>query len=325
VDEGLQLDPGAQGSRQHPAEELPAGLDGALGPAVLLALEAVDVHRQLRRHVELVQVEEAPAGQLGAVREVEVLGDRVVLPAAGLGDGPAAPDAGGAVEVEEAAAAVAGGVLDQEMAVQEDGLEPGEQGVPPVDVAPSRLHHPQGLVGHQVGHGPAQEIGAGQEVGVEDGQQLTPGAGGARLQGAGLEAGALPAVQVVDVQAPAAVVGHPLGDDLRRLIVGVVQHLDLQAVPGVVQAADGIDEPPGHVHLVVQWQLDGDQGPPGGRRRQRRSPMAGAQVRGHQEDAVGAVRGEGSEGEVVQCQDSRFHGRGDRRHGPPPAGPGPDP
>ncbi len=73
----------------------------ALGPAVLLALEAVHVRRQFRGHDDVREVNEAPALHLRAVAQVHVLGERVMLPAAGVDDAPLAPDAGGAVEVEE--------------------------------------------------------------------------------------------------------------------------------------------------------------------------------------------------------------------------------
>ena len=53
-----------------------------------------------------------------------------MLPAAGVGDGLAAPHAGGAVEVEELAGAGAGTMLEDEVAIEEDGLDLGE----PVDL-----------------------------------------------------------------------------------------------------------------------------------------------------------------------------------------------
>ena len=51
------------------------------------------------------QVDEPPALQLRAVAEVGILGQRVVLPAAGVVDHPPPQDARGAVEVEEQPAA----------------------------------------------------------------------------------------------------------------------------------------------------------------------------------------------------------------------------
>ena len=137
---------GAQDARQ----QLDGGLHRALGPAVGLLLEADHFRRKLGRGAELRQVDELPALDLAAVAEIEVFGERVVLPAAGVVDGGAAPDAGRAVEVHEPAAAVAGGVLDDEVAVEEDRLALGEQRRIAVEVVPAHLHHADLVVGEIV-------------------------------------------------------------------------------------------------------------------------------------------------------------------------------
>ena len=74
------------------------------------------------RH-DVGQEHEPPAAQLRAVAEVEIFGQRVVLPAAGVVDRGAPPDAGRAVEVEEAAGAVAPAVLEHEVRVEQDRLD----------------------------------------------------------------------------------------------------------------------------------------------------------------------------------------------------------
>src|SRR5207244_9578513 len=117
--------------------ELPRGLDAALRPAVLLRLERVHLDRDLGRRDDLGQVDELPALELGAVAQIEVFGERIVLPAAGVFDGGAPPDARGSVEIEEAAAAVARGVLDDEVPVEEDGLRLRQMAVVAVRVLPA--------------------------------------------------------------------------------------------------------------------------------------------------------------------------------------------
>ena len=72
--------------REDPRQQLAAGLDRALGPAVLLRLEGVHLDRKLGRHDDVREEEELPAAQLGAIAEVEILGQRVVLPAAAVND-----------------------------------------------------------------------------------------------------------------------------------------------------------------------------------------------------------------------------------------------
>jgi hypothetical protein len=61
------------------------------------------------------------------VGKVEILGQGVVLPTAGLCDRLAAPDAGGAVEVEEAPRPIAGRMLDHKVTIEEKGLDSGQQ------------------------------------------------------------------------------------------------------------------------------------------------------------------------------------------------------
>ncbi len=92
-------------------QELLAGLDRAFGPAMLLRLEAIHVHRQLGGGNDIWQKDELPAGQLRAITQIEVLRQRIVLPAPSLFDARAAPEPRGAVEVKEAATAAAGGLL----------------------------------------------------------------------------------------------------------------------------------------------------------------------------------------------------------------------
>src|ERR1700735_3747541 len=102
---GLYLDlarnVGAKDHRKH----FDRGLDEALGPARLLGLEGGHLDGQLGRALDIRQVFELPSGKLGAVAEIGVFGEGVVLPATGVGDRLSAPHTGGAIEVEEIAGA----------------------------------------------------------------------------------------------------------------------------------------------------------------------------------------------------------------------------
>ena len=101
------------GSFPDPRQDLEAGLDGALGPALLLGLESVHLLGEFCWDDEIRQEEKAPSFQLCAVAKIEILRERVVVPSPRLHDGLPAPDAGGAVEVEESARVAAGGLLKQ--------------------------------------------------------------------------------------------------------------------------------------------------------------------------------------------------------------------
>ncbi len=106
-------------------QDFDAGLDEPLGPARLLRLESGHFDGQLRRALDLRQIFKPPPGQLRAVAEVSVFSECVVLPAAAVDDGLDAPHAGGAVEVEVVAGTDACAMLNDKVAVEEDGLDLG--------------------------------------------------------------------------------------------------------------------------------------------------------------------------------------------------------
>src|SRR6266850_3513098 len=115
-------------------EDFLCGLHQALGPSRLLRFEAVHVHGKLGSALNVREVEKLPAFELRTIGKIGVFGERIVLPAAGIVDGFAAPHASGAVEIEKSAAAGARAMLDNEMAVEKNGLNVGEQGVVAVEV-----------------------------------------------------------------------------------------------------------------------------------------------------------------------------------------------
>ena len=115
--------------RKNPGQDLLRNLDQSLGPARLLGLERRHLDRQLGGTLYVLQIKKFPSLQLGAIREVGVFGESVVLPTASLVNGHATPHAGSAVEVEEHAATSAAGVLQHEVAVEQDGLDLGQERV----------------------------------------------------------------------------------------------------------------------------------------------------------------------------------------------------
>src|SRR5205823_9642446 len=115
-----------------------------------------------------------PAAKLRAVGEIGILGERIVLPASGVVYSFPAPNSRSSIEIEEAAAACTRAMLDDEMAVEQDAFDFGKRRVIAVEISPARLHHGQlGIA--EVRQGKAQKIGAGLEIGVENGDQFAYG------------------------------------------------------------------------------------------------------------------------------------------------------
>src|SRR5215207_4872497 len=96
---------------------------------MLLGLKAIHIDGKLGRHDGLRQVNKLPAFHLRSVAEVEVFSQRVIVPAARIGYAGFAPNTGGAVEVKKSAAATSGGLLEEEVAIEEKGLHLREEGI----------------------------------------------------------------------------------------------------------------------------------------------------------------------------------------------------
>src|SRR5205809_7824463 len=112
MEERFGLDVPGRVRAEHARKDFLRRLHEPLGPASLLRLKSIDVYGKLGGAFDLREIEKFPTAKLCAIGKVGVFGEGVVLPAAGVGDGRAAPDTGRAVEIEEGAAAGARAVLD---------------------------------------------------------------------------------------------------------------------------------------------------------------------------------------------------------------------
>ena len=257
MDQRLYLHPCWLVGGEDGACELAGGLHGSFCPAVLLDLERAHVGGQLSGGDEIPEEHELPAGELSAIGQVEILGQRVVLPATCILNAGALPDTGGAVEVEELSGAVACGVLQDKVPVEQHSGQPREQGVLLVEVSPPGLDHTDALAAQEVRHGHPKEVRRGHEVGVEHCKVLTARDLHARLERTGLEADPVSSADNLHVDScclPAR--GSSLGDR-GGVIGGVVEDLDLQLVGGPVQGGSGVDEALDDVALVEHRELNG--------------------------------------------------------------------
>ena len=75
----------------NPRQKFFAGLDRALGPAMLLRFEAVHVDRQLRRRDNVGKENKFPTRELSAIAQIKVFTKCVVLPTASLFDARLTP------------------------------------------------------------------------------------------------------------------------------------------------------------------------------------------------------------------------------------------
>ncbi len=188
VNDPFQLNtPGLVGAEKR-SEQLQGGLDAPLGPTGLLPLETADLGRQLGRDDDVGHIPYLPAAQLSAVAEVEVLSQRVSLPAAGIPNAGPPPDASSAVKVDKQPSPAPCRLLDDKVTVHPQRLGLGEERVVPVEMAPTGLDAADDGVG-KVGDDPLQKVWRRKKIGVKDGNQFSLGLSQASGQRPGLETG----------------------------------------------------------------------------------------------------------------------------------------
>jgi len=131
-----------------------------------------------------------------------------------------------------------------------------------VEVVPARLREPDPRVVEDAPFTdqPTEEIRSGQEIGIEDGDQLASRTGQAGCQRAGLVTCAVGAVYPFDTNAASARARHRPARDLGRVVGRIIQHLDVQLVARIILRRCRRDDPFSEVALVEQRDLDGDGG-----------------------------------------------------------------
>ncbi len=204
---------------------------------MLLRFEAVHVHWQFRRRHDIGEENEPPAFELRAIAEVEVLGERVMLPATGLLNAGFAPETGGAVEVEKAPASAARHLFEEKVAVEEHRLHAGEKRVAAIEVAPAGLDHADFRIGEKV-DGRLEQLRLWDKVGVEDANEFPPRRGQPGLERSRLVADAMGALNQLDIKPAGGEAVNRRAGQIAGLVGRIVEHLDLQEFPRIIEFAD---------------------------------------------------------------------------------------
>src|SRR5207245_3109444 len=214
-------------------------------------LELGDDDRQLGRTDDLRDIEDLPPAELGSITEIEILREGVMRPATGVLDGGPPPDAGRPVEVEQEMAAAPRRLFDAEVTIDAQRLRPCQQGEVLVEMPPASLDDPDVRL-REIGDGSPKKIRGRNEVRVEDRHELPARLLEPSRQRSGLEARALDPVDVDYVNAARLQPLHHLGEDALRVVRRLVENLDLKPVCRIVEVGRGLQQPPGHVPLVVE-------------------------------------------------------------------------
>src|SRR5690349_23374578 len=122
---------------------------------------------------------------------------------------------------------------------------------------PAGLHHADARITEVVDH-THEPVFRWNEVGIEDGDELTFCGVETFLQRSGFESVAVAAMDVGDRITQSRVPLNYGISNLYSFVSGIVEHLDVELVFGIVKAADRIDQPVHNELLVEDRELDGD-------------------------------------------------------------------
>jgi len=103
-----------------------------------------------------------------------------------------------------------------------------------------------------------QKIRLRYEVGIKDRNEITLGTFHAGSERSGLVTNAIGPMEVVDIQPVVSIFLGLSPRYIHSLIRRVVENLDLEEVPWIVETSDRVDEALHDVHLVEDGQLHGD-------------------------------------------------------------------
>src|SRR5205807_5376761 len=113
----------------------------------------------------------------------------------------------------------------------------------------------------EIGNGAAEEVGFGDEVGIENGDKFAAGSFKAVFKGAGFVAFAVGAVNISDGHACRGVAIDAGFGDFTSFVGGIVEDLHVEEFMWIIETGDGFDEALDDVTLIEDGELDGDARP----------------------------------------------------------------
>ena len=160
-------------------------------PAALLYPPAGQAVGQLARHGDGDEVQGTPSSHLGAVAEVEILGQCIAMPSTRSLDRGSSPNAAGPVEGEELTRPASRRLLNREMAFENDLLRMCHAVLPGIQEVASGLNKGEMGVIEQGPKTESQKIGWRNVIGIENGYKRLPGTSEPGPQGPSFETGAM--------------------------------------------------------------------------------------------------------------------------------------
>src|SRR6266849_8674383 len=121
-------------------------------------------------------------------------------------------------------------------------------------MSPTRLDHSNFRIGEKI-NGALEQVGLRDKIGVENTDKIAFG----KLESCGestrFEASAINAMDELDIETAPAQFVRAGRSQFPSIIGRIIQHLNLEKLPRVVQFADGAKQTLDHVNFVKDWQL----------------------------------------------------------------------
>ena len=179
-----------------------------------------------------------------------------MLPSTSIVDTSIPPNPGGTIEIDKVSLTISTRLFYRKVSIQSECLQTGECAVIFVDMFPTGLHHPELIVANKMRDGSLEEIFGRKEIRIEDRSELPFRFLESVGQSSRLVSHPLFTLDVFDIESFRLPVSHSGLRFLHRLVVSIVQHLNLKLIGRVIQLGNAIDQSFNHIQLVVNRKLN---------------------------------------------------------------------
>ena len=245
----------------HARQQLLRSLQRAFCPAELLPPIRRHARWQLAGHREVGEKMRRPACEVGAIAQVEVFRQRIVLPTARRLDGLAPPDAASPVEIHERTRRRPRALLDDKVGINPRRLRRSEQRIQLVEMRPARLHKAYARLQRQHRHRTYEEVARRHKVRVENRAHAPRRSPHPFTQRARFEPHPLRPTDDVNVHAFAHQLRRDPVHECARLIIGIIEHLYLVSPCRIRHRRRRPQDALGDIWLVEKRELRGHHRP----------------------------------------------------------------
>jgi hypothetical protein len=196
-----------------------------------------------------------------------------MLPTARFANTAFPPEAGGPIEVKEAARSTSGRLFQHEMPIEQYCLSSRQPGIGPINMTPPGLNHPHLRIA-KVMDTIKEDVGRGNKVRIQDKEKFSLRPIESIVERSSFESDSILPVQNHGIKTIRSEIGDRAIGQLASLVSGVIQNLDFKFILWIVEFADRLQQPFDHMDFIIDGELDRDDGEDIKFRGSLRLPMA---------------------------------------------------